>query len=108
MPRALSRPIWANRRSVSRAVSEVVGSSKMTMRASAPRALAISTSWRSPWLRRDSGVPGATSSSIAAKSARARKRTLRRSMNGRPEINLGKPPMNRFSSTVRLRKRLSS
>jgi hypothetical protein len=40
--------MMSNSRSVSRTVSEVVGSSKMMMRASALSALAISTSWRSP------------------------------------------------------------
>ena len=42
----------SKRRSVSRAVSDVVGSSKMRMRASTERALATSTSCRSPGARR--------------------------------------------------------
>ena len=74
---------------VSRAVSEVVGSSKMTIRASAPSALAISTSWRSPWLRRLTGVRRRHVEIDGVEQLlRLRSRTLRRSMNGRPRDQL--------------------
>ena len=50
----------SNKRSVSRAVSEVVGSSKMMSRACRVSAFAISTSWRSPCGNRITGVTGDT------------------------------------------------
>ena len=62
----------SNKRSVSRVVSEVVGSSKMMIRASAPSALAISTNWRSPCESRLTGVAGGTSRSTARSSSSAR------------------------------------
>ena len=71
MPWRFSRSMRSNSRSVSRAVSEVVGSSKMMMRASAPSALAISTSWRSPWRQAADRRVGARSRSTAARSSLA-------------------------------------
>ncbi len=108
MPWPCSRPMMSNSRSLSRAVSEVVGSSKMTIRASAPSAFEISTSCRSPWLSRATGVPGASSRSTAASSSLARSRIFRRSMKGSPGTSLGNPVMKRFSSMVRFLKRFSS
>ena len=108
MPLALSRPIRSNSRSVSRWVSEVVGSSKMMMRASALKALAISTSWRSPCDRRLTGVEGGTCRSTDASSSALRAAAARRSISGRPRTSFGNPSMNRFSATVRLRNRFSS
>ena len=108
MPWRRSRSMMSNSRSVSRVVSDVVGSSKMIMRALLPSALAISTSCRSPCDRRLTGVFGCTSRSTADNSSCVRVRTFVRSMNGSPGTRLGKPAMNRFSATVRLRNRLSS
>ena len=61
-------------RSVSRAVSDVVGSSKMRMRASTERALATSTSCRSPGARRSTRTSGETSRSTRARDSWARLR----------------------------------
>ena len=96
-------------RSVSRAVSEVVGSSKMMICASAPSALAISTSWRSPWLSRATGVSRRQSRSTVASSSRAPLADLPavdQAAATRPAR--GKPAMKMFSSIVRFVKRLSS
>ena len=105
-----SRSISANSRSVSRAVSEVVGSSKMMIAASSCSALATSTSWRSPGDSRSTGVSGARSRSTCASScARRARRWLRgRSSASGPKRRRGKPSMKMFSAIVRLLKRLSS
>ena len=71
-PCARSRPTIANRRSVSRALSEVVGSSRITTRASTASALAISTSCRSPGARPLHGRrPGTRRGPPASSRARA-------------------------------------
>ena len=90
---ARSRPISANRRSVSRAVSEVVGSSKMMILASSWSALATSTSWRSPGERRSSGVSGGEVEIDLARAARASARAMAcRSMSASgPKRRRGKP-----------------
>ena len=80
----------SNSRSVSRVVSDVVGSSKMMTLALAPSALAISTSWRSPCESLLTSVVGAMSRSTAASSSAARARVAPRSMKGSPATRFGK------------------
>ena len=70
----------SNSLSVSRAVSDVVGSSKIMSRACRLSALAISTSWRSPWGRPLTGVIGETCKSTSSSAFFARSLRLRRSM----------------------------
>ncbi len=67
-PSWCSRSIRAKRRSVSRAVSDVVGSSKIIRRASKLSALAISANCRSPGESFSTRVSGETSRSTMARN----------------------------------------
>ena len=96
-PLALSRVMSPNKISVSRSVSDAVGSSRMRTRKSPRIALAISTSCCSP---RDSCETGRSRSmprSSAAKSASALRRP---SPRRRKPADAGSSPRTRFSRTV--------
>ena len=66
-PTPLRRAMRSNRRLASRVVSDVVGSSKMMILMSTDNALAISTSCRSPWASRLTGVSTSMSRPTSAK-----------------------------------------
>ena len=108
LPAWCSRSMISKRRSVSRAVSEVVGSSKMRMRASTESALATSTSCRSPGDRRSTRHVGRDVQVHHGQELLGAPRGSRRGSAAAPCPWCGKSLMKKFSAMVRLVKRFSS